>query len=160
LGGAAVTWPLAVRAQSIPVGPPSNIDLDGRRFGGVQQNLNQSGYVHIPNIVTDYGAINDAQWAYDVITMTNGTNQVSSASAVWASGDVGKAISISTGRFTVPLSTIITGFTDSRHITVSDKLASPSLAERHFVAWGTNCSSAFAAFKADFQGATTTLFIP
>src|SRR5262245_52408408 len=48
VGGAAIAWPLAARAQqpAVPVvGLLSGIDPDDRQFGAVPQGLNEAGYV-------------------------------------------------------------------------------------------------------------------
>src|SRR5262249_58527907 len=59
LGGAAVAWPLAARAQqrAMPVvgylnsGSP---DSDTSRLTGLRQGLNETGYVEGQNLVVEY----------------------------------------------------------------------------------------------------------
>src|SRR5262249_875011 len=58
LGGAAVAWPLAVRAQQpIPVIGYLNLgspESDAFRLTGLRRGLNQSGYVEGRNFVIEY----------------------------------------------------------------------------------------------------------
>ena len=58
LGGAAVSWPLAARAQQpIPVIGYLNLgspETDAFRLTGFRRGLNQSGYVEGRNLVIEY----------------------------------------------------------------------------------------------------------
>ena len=62
VGGAAVTWPLVARAQSMPVvgvlnsGPPQP---DGRTITAFKQGLKQAGFIEGQNVAIEY------RWAED-----------------------------------------------------------------------------------------------
>jgi putative tryptophan/tyrosine transport system substrate-binding protein len=96
LGGAAI-WPVAARAQAMPViGLLTGIDLDDRMLDAVRQGLNEAGYVAGRNVAIEYRS---AAGQYDrlpalaadlvrrrvaVIVAVNGTMSALSAKAATA----------------------------------------------------------------------------
>jgi len=121
------------------------------------------------NIVTDYGAVGDAQWARATLSIT--TNTLTSATAIWpgVAGDyVGKAIvvgkcggSAAEAGGGTPLRTTITGRPDASTLTLADNCISTLSAEPNvIVAWGTPCNTAFDNFRTAWQGLAVTLTIP
>jgi putative ABC transport system substrate-binding protein len=57
LGGAAASWPLAVRAQQAPialVGLLSGFQLDDRLLGAIRQGLKEAGYIEGRNVAIKY----------------------------------------------------------------------------------------------------------
>ena len=127
------------------------------------------------NIVTDYGAVGDAQWARTTLSIT--TNVLTSATAIWASGDVGKTIvvgfagshSAEPGGGSVLISTI-TAFNSSTSVTLANNASWPLSSEPNvIVAWGTNngksladggVNGPFETFRLAYQGQAVTLTIP
>ena len=130
------------------------------------------------NIVTDYAAVGDAQWAQTTLSIT--TNVLTSATPIWASGDVGKSIVVGQcgggagePQGGTPLRTTIAAFTSATQITLAANCVSPLSSEPNvIVAWGTNngkmlppngaddADGPFARFRNDFQGQAVTLTIP
>lgn len=118
------------------------------------------------NIITDYGAVADGQWASATLSITLGTKTLTSTTNLWSVGDVGKSIVIgeaggSGPQGGSPLLTTITAFTDAKHITVNDNAGQTLTAlVNTIVAWGTNNAGAFDTFKSIRAGGTGTLNIP
>ena len=119
------------------------------------------------NIVSDYGAVGDAQWEQTTLSIT--TNILTSATPIWpgVAGDyVGKAIYVGMAGGYAPqggvsLVTTITGWTSATQITLADNALNPLSSEPNvIVAWGTNSYDAFLDFRTDNQGGTVTLTIP
>jgi hypothetical protein len=116
------------------------------------------------NIVTDYGAVADAQWAQTTLSIS--TNVLASATPIWASGDVGKSIVVGEAGIAgpgggTPLWTTITGFTSATQVTLGASCGNVlSSAPNVIVAWGTNNETAFINFRTAYQGQTVTLTIP
>jgi hypothetical protein len=127
------------------------------------------------NIVTDYGAVGDAQWARTTLSIT--TNVLTSATPIWSSGDVGKTIvvgfagshSAEPGGGSVLISTI-TAFNSSTSVTLANNASWPLSSEPNvIVAWGTNngksladggVNGPFETFRLAYQGQAVTLTIP
>src|SRR5215469_7361384 len=114
------------------------------------------------NIVTDYGAVADASYARAVFTISLGSPNLSSTTALWSSGDVGKNIVVGgAGASGNPLQTTILSFTDSQHIVLNTNALTALSSYTGIVSWATtNNATAFANYNAAMQGATDTLTIP
>ena len=135
------------------------------------------------NIVTDYGAVGDAQWARTTLSIT--TNVLTSATAIWpsvTSGSeyIGKSIVVGRCGGTAgeagggtPLRTTITGWTSSTQITLGANCVMALSSEPNvIVAWGTNngkqmppngvdaTNGPFETFRLAYQGQAVTLTIP
>ncbi|RPJ64685.1 MAG: hypothetical protein EHM23_00050 [Acidobacteria bacterium] len=137
------------------------------------------------NIVTDYGAVGDAQWAQATLSIT--TNVLTSATAIWPSATLGSeyigkwiVVGKAGSHPTIPeagggtmLRTTITGWTNSSTITLGANCTLPLSSEPDvIVSWATtnngesiaehhgSVDGAFTRFRNDFQGQTVTLTIP
>ena len=121
------------------------------------------------NIVTDYGAVGDAQWAQATLSIT--TNILTSATAIWPSATsgseyIGKTIVVggaggSAPQGGVPLFTTISGWNNSSSIVLATNCIIPlSAVANTVVSWGTSCNTAFANFRTAYQGQTVTLTVP
>jgi hypothetical protein len=118
----------------------------------------------MPNIVTDYGAVADGQWAAPVLTISAGNTHLTSSIKLFSAGDVGKSIAI--GGYNLANGTLLTSIasvddlTTPQHITLNNAAVNAISGVQHIVCWGTDNKSAFDTFVAAFQGGTTTLVIP
>jgi hypothetical protein len=109
------------------------------------------------NIKTDYGAAGNGQVALTNVTTTAGSNALAVSSAIFAAGDVGKAIAI-TGAGAgglQPLVTTISGFTDSQHVTLTANAVSTLAAQQMRVYWGTDDSTPFLNWQTDAKAQGT-----
>ena len=113
------------------------------------------------NIVTDYGAVADGEWATTTLNITAGTSVLSAASAIWAAGDVGKSIVVPTLPFSSAFHTTISAVGGGgTQVTLAANCPYTLTAYSAIVAWGTNNESAFQDFKDELQGGAVTLTIP
>jgi hypothetical protein len=97
------------------------------------------------NLVNDFGAVGDAQGVENIsATITSGTKNLEVGTAIFASGDVGKAISLWASPFGASnfQSTIAT-FTDSTHVVLADNCTQTLTATSTDIVWGTDNTDAF-----------------
>lgn len=105
--------------------------------------------------VTDYGAVADARVVTDA-AMTSGSAVLTSATAVFTSGDVGKKVSINgVGAAGAILATTISGFTNSTTVTLATTAGTSASAQ--YCAYGTDNT---APVQAAIAAATSTVFFP
>ena len=101
--------------------------------------------------VSDYGAVGDGKLVDD-LSVTNGSAVITSATAGFTSGDVGKTIMINGGYDAVgnPIIATINGYTSATQVTIS--IAATRTASNLQAAWGTDdtadINAAVAAAKA------------
>jgi len=113
------------------------------------------------NIVTDYGAVADGEWATTTLNVTAGANVLTASSALWVAGDVGKSIVVPTLAFGSSHHTTITAVGGGgTQATLAVNCPYTLTAYSAIVAWGTNNETAFQNFKNAYQGQTVTLTIP
>lgn len=107
------------------------------------------------NLVADYGATCDTQYAQPLVTTSGtGNRNVFSSLAIFA-GSAGKSIAIGGagaggGTYTGTIASV----TDAQNIVVSSDISTPRSANAADIVWGTDDSAAFTTFKAAFQGTT------
>lgn len=108
------------------------------------------------NLVTDYGATCDAVGVSRVVTTSGtGNRNVAVTVSTFASGDVGKAISISgAGAGGGTYVGTIASFTDAQNIVVGSDISTPLSSSTKEVIFGTDNLSAYVTFKLAFQGTT------
>jgi hypothetical protein len=114
----------------------------------------------MPDIVADYGAVGDAEWVTTTLNITAGTTTLTASDPVWTSGDVGKNIVLPPPPFGSPHWTTISAFVSPTQITLAANATSTLTSYAAIVAWGTDSTAAFQAFKDDYQNDTVTLTIP
>jgi len=114
----------------------------------------------MPDIVADYGAVGDAEWTTTTLNITSGTTTLTASDPIWTSMDVGKSIVLPPPPFGSPHWTTIAAFNSPTQITLADNATSTLTSYAAIVAWGTDSTAAFQAFKDDHQGETVTLTIP
>jgi len=127
------------------------------------------------NIVTHYGAVADGGWASTTLSITSGTNMLTAGSAIWTSGDVGKAIVIPGIPFVTSLQrntiTAVGGTPTGSQVTLALNCPFTHTNFPCIVSWGTNngktsdvdgggVDGPFATFRNEFQGQAVTLTIP
>jgi len=108
------------------------------------------------NLVSDYGAVCDGQYASPTIT-TNGTGNrnVFSSLSIFSSGDVGKTIAIGgVGAGGSTYTGTIASFTNAQNIVVGSDISTPKTAQAADLVWATDATAAYTAFKAAYQGTT------
>lgn len=123
------------------------------------------------NIVTDYGAVADGEWAEGVFTISAGNNVLTGPSALWSAPDVGKTIVV--GRCgggalepqggTALRTTISSVGGGGTTVTLGANAVSalPNAADATvLVSWGTNNATAFENFRTTREGLDGTLTIP
>jgi hypothetical protein len=114
------------------------------------------------NIKTDYGATGNGKSATAVLSITSGTNALSSTTSIFAAGDVGASITIphaSAGPN--PLTTTIASFVDGSHITIAVNATATVTSQSTFLCWGLDDSAAFLNFQtAAIADGNATLLIP
>lgn len=117
------------------------------------------------NIVNDYGAVADGQWALATVTLSLSTpNTLSSTTAIWIPArDAASFISVpKAGSGGGKLNTKITAVAaDGKSVTLADPGVTAVTASPSLVTWGvTDNRGAFDTFTAANPGATVTLVIP
>lgn len=108
------------------------------------------------NLVSDYGAVCDGQWARpNVTTSGTGNRNVFSDAAIFSSGDVGKTIAIGgAGGGGGTYTGTIASFTNSQNIVVGSDIPTARSANAADLVWATDASAAWIAFKSAYQGTT------
>lgn len=103
------------------------------------------------NIVTDYGAVGDAQYAFSGLSIIASSKNLSATTALWSSSDVGKGIHVEgAGAGQNVLTTTISAVTDAQNIVLAGNAGATLSASSSsiYVAWGTDDTSKFTTFGA------------
>jgi hypothetical protein len=107
------------------------------------------------NLVSDFGAVGDAQRQTVNITVTSGSATLTVGTAVFVVGDIGKKISIWDGNNTKTGATI-SGFTSSTVVTLNSNFSWNSTASSSDVLWGTDNTSAFTGASGSWRAFAQT----
>lgn len=107
------------------------------------------------NFVTDFGGVGDGQRQTVNITVTSGSPTLTVDTAIFVSGDVGKAISIVNGGNAKYLATI-SGFTSSTVVTLNSNFSWSATASSADVLWGTDNTNAFTGASGSWRAYAIT----
>jgi hypothetical protein len=101
----------------------------------------------VKNLVSDYGAVGDAQKTTTNVTVVSGSPTLTVGSSIFAPGDVGKAITIWNALFVVgglaSFQTTIAGYTSATQVTMGNNSTANITASSSFISWGTDNTLAF-----------------
>lgn len=114
------------------------------------------------NIVVDYGAVADADYATAVLTTSGvGNKNVASTTAIFGTAVAGMTIRIGgAGGAGETLVDTIASVTNTTHIVLTTGASTSLSSVSHQIAWGTDDTAAIAAFNAEFNGSSADLVWP
>jgi hypothetical protein len=171
-------YDISTVSTGAPLFAAVTVSDDGTGIGSLTTDLSASvgapaGYlpwngITAKNIVTDYFAVPDAQWAQATLSIS--TNVLTSSTPIWpgvAANYIGKTICVGQAGEAGPqgggaLTSTITGWgAGGTQLMLAHNCITPLSAEPGvLVSWGTNSAPMFANFTADHQGLDIVLEIP
>jgi len=107
------------------------------------------------NFVSDFGGVGDGQRQTVNITVSSGSPTLTVDTAIFVSGDVGKAISVWNGSNSKNVATI-SGFTSSTVVTLNSNFSWSATASSSDVLWGTDNTSAFTGASGSWRAYAIT----
>lgn len=108
-----------------------------------------------------YGIVSDANTPTVSVTTTNGSPNLAVGTATFASGDVGKAITVmGAGSGGAPLTTTIKTFTDSTHIVLNTNALTSLVSSSKQVLFGTDNTTALNNWMSACQSAAQVCYLP